>query len=286
MKIIRFEDIRQDWYHSNQLLPRLLRNGRKQNGEVAFLGFPRQWIPFFEYYGVAWEACSEPPCHIPLISELSDDQLAAYCKSAEQSGTLRTFVESVSVLDPLLADLLYIVDHSTKDFVLPPSMATLLDGEKTIRLTSWQSYGRPEVIAFEAQVDRFRRTKSTAVLLPCSRRRPYRTSRTHKRIWRALGRVGCRPEDVDQIVVTSLGVIPEELWEHPVVMSYDAGVPDIYRILRIARRFFERNRYTHVVDCLQFAPYSDVFSILRLERIVRGLSRGPVRHSRQFFIKA
>ena len=221
-----------------------------------------------------------------MISEVSDDQLARFCTKAKQHGTLRILVESVSVLDPLLADFLYIVDHSVDGSAQLPSTQTTPPGQKVIRLTSWQSYGRPEVLALEAEIDRIWKSKPTAVLLPCSRRRPYRNSRTHKKIWCALSKIGYRPENVNQIVVTSLGIVPEQLWEHPVVMTYDAGVPDIYRVLRLARRFFGRNRYMHVLDCLQFAPYSDVFSILRLEKTIRGLSRGPVSRSRQFYLKA
>jgi predicted RNA-binding protein len=221
---------------------------------------------------------------MPIISEISDDQLAGFSRAARENGTLRTFVESITALDPLLADFLYIVDHSADGSRLPIATSTL-DGSKLIRLSSWQSYGRPEVIAFEAAVDQVYKSKPVAVVLPCSRKRPYGASRTHKKIWQALKKVGYEPAAVDQIVITSLGVVPEQLWEHPVAMGYDGGVPDIYRVLRLSRRFFGRNIYTQVIDCLQFAPYSDIFRILRREKILKRLFRGPVLQSRQFYLK-
>jgi predicted RNA-binding protein len=283
---VSFRDIRQDWYYANQLVPRLFRNWMRRSEQVRFSGFPRQWIPVFEYYGVPWHNCCEPSRYMPLISEVSDEQLARFCSAAKQEGTLRTFLESIAVLDPVLADFVYIVDQSMTPSLQLPSGPILRDNQKLIALTSWQSYGRPEVRCFEGAVDQVCKLKSIAVVLPCSRRRPYRNSRTHQRIWRALNQIGYKQVDVDQIVVTSLGVVPEALWEHPVVMGYDAGVPDIYRVLRLARRFFKRNGYEQIIDCLQFAPYSDILKILLLEKIVTNVSSGPVPRSRQFYMKA
>ena len=237
-----------------------------------------------EYYGIPWHSCSPPADYMPIISEVSDDQLAHYSRAAKANGTLRTLVESITALDPLLADFLYIVDHSGDVSGFPIARATS-NGSKLIRLSSWQSYGRPDVLRFELAVDEICKTKSVAVVLPCSRKRPYGASRTHKKIWQALRKLGYEPGAVDQLVVTSLGVVPEPLWEHPVVVGYDAGVPDIYRVLRLARRFFGRNLYAHVIDCLQFAPYSDIFRILQREGILKRLSRGPVSRSRQFYLK-
>jgi len=285
LKALKFRDIRQDWYYSNQLLPRLIRNSINHGDHIRFVGFPRQWLPFFEYYGLAWRDCAQPRDHMPIVSEISDDQFALFCRAAKAAGTLRSLVESISALDPLIADLLYIVDHSVKISNVSTLEHTDRD-KKMIRLSSWQAYGRPEILQFEAAVDQVRKSKSVAILLPCSRKRPYGESRTHQKIWKALNELGYERERVDQLVVTSLGIVPEVLWSHPAVMGYDAGVPDIYRILRLARRFFGRNPYRRIVNCLQFAPYTDIFRILQREKIVKHLSYCLVGKSRQFYLKA
>jgi len=281
---VRFNVIRGDWYRANQLLPRIVRKALSTSDSSVFKGFPRQWIPLFEYYGLAWVDCRQPQDYIPLVSEMSDRQLAIYCNKARDHGTLRTLVESIVVLDPVMADFLYILDHTTA--FIPSSQETENVSPRTIRLTNWQSYGRPEVRALDKEIDKIETKKSVAIVLPCSLRRPYNASRTHKRIWGALSRKGFKPENVHQIVMTSLGVLPEELWTHPTVLRYDAGVPDIYRNLRLARRFFQRNRYQHVLDCLGFAPYSDVLTLLRLEGTIKDLTKGPVKHSRQFHLRS
>jgi predicted RNA-binding protein len=126
---------------------------------------------------------------------------------------------------------------------------------------------------------------SRAIVLPCALKRPYDTSRTHKRLYRIAEEQGYDMASHHKIVVTSLGVIPEELWAHPAVLTYDAGVPDIYRILRLVRKFFSKNPYEYVADCLQFYPYSDVLSIAAREGIIRDLRLLRVPRKRQFFLR-
>ena len=67
------------------------------------------------------------------------------------------------------------------------------------------------------------------LMLPCCRRRPYADSRTHSRIRLALPQTGV-PSDMQRVVVTALGVVPEAFWRDPLVMSYDAGAVDLWRV--------------------------------------------------------
>ncbi len=284
MTEIRFQDIRDDWYKANQLLPRLFRKALRDRTCISFTGFPRQWIPIFEHYGLKWGRTRPPREHMPIVSELSDGELTKFCHLARTNGTLRTMVEAVVTLDPVLADFLYILDHTIDHEISPQLPESEIRPAKSVRLTNWQSYGRPEVRSLEREIDSIVAQKRIALILPCSRRRPYDLSRTHRRLWIELNRRGYSQSAVHKIVITSLGVLPEELWSHPVVLSYDAGVPDIYRTLRLARRFFSRNRYREVVDCLEFKPYSDVLRILKQERTIRALVEGPARHGRHFYV--
>jgi hypothetical protein len=86
-------------------------------------------------------------------------------------------------------------------------------------------------------------------------------------------------------VLTSLGVIPQELWNSPVVRSYDAGVPDLYRLLRLLRGFFFTHRYSYVLDCSEFAPFSDLLNIVNREGLISDLRRMPVQKSRAFYLR-
>jgi Domain of unknown function (DUF5591) len=280
---IRFDRLRDDWYRANQLMPRLFRKAIRRDEQLVFAGFPRQWIPLFEYFDLSWKHCRNPGEYIPIISKMSNRELAGHCKAARETGTLRELVESVVTLDPVLADFLYILDN-TMDYRNTPTKQDNTVCSK-VKLTNWQSYGRQEIKELLGEIDKIRSAKTTAVVLPCSRRRPYGASRTHHKVWQQLAPLGVEAACVHQIVITSLAVVPDELWNHPIVLRYDGGVPDIYRILQLSRRYFSRNRYHQVIDCLHFRPYSDVLRILAIEGTISELRRGPIRASRQFYVR-
>lgn len=240
---------------------------RSRMGAPCLIGFPAQWVPVFHYFGATWSAPIRPPQYVPIISDVSLESLQEFVTSAERHGRLRVLVEGIASFDPLLADVLHKLDRriAPKDTV-----------NEILQFTGWQSYGRPEVLDFDDRViaDAVA-SSSTALALPCARRRPYNESKTHKRIKRALDNT--LPGKVDEIVVTSLGIVPFRHWTDPVVMFYDSGVPDIYRVLRLMRRFFCKARYDIVIDCLEFEPYRDCLRIVRLEGLIGGIVDGPKR---------
>jgi hypothetical protein len=286
---LAFASLRSDWYASNQAVSRSLRQTISGQKQFVFVGFPRQWIPLFEYLGVPWKRTIAPRHYIPIASDLPESQLLRLVRAARSGGMLRTLVESFSVLDAIIADCLYIIDHS----VASPAEADLQldssgDGSpsETVLLNGWQSYGRPSVRALEARVQGVNPSIKIAVALPCARRRPYERSPTHRRIYALLREQGFQMERVHRLVITSLGIIPEEVWTLPQVLRYDCGVPDIYRILRLGRAYFGRVNYDCVVDCLQFEPYSDVLRILHSEGVIRQLRRVAVPKSRQFVVRS
>ncbi len=198
---------------------------------------------------------------MPLASDLAAAEIERLSRSAQSRGVLRSMVEAFAALDPLVADVLHKLDRRA-----PKPVSTL---EGPILLTGWQSYGRPEILALNELVAQSARADQTiAVLLPCARRRPYWESKTHKRIWQSLKTQNIDPKKVDQLVVSSIGIVPMSLWNHPVVLAYDSGVPDIYRVLRLMRGFFEKAKYKMAIDCLEFRPYSDCLQIAAREGLV------------------
>jgi predicted RNA-binding protein len=274
LKTIRFSELRDDWYRGIDLMTRLV--ARASAGEpIEFEGFPRQWLPLFALWRVNWSGSIDPPDPTPIVSELDHAATINLISAAQGRGQLRTLVESWAALDPLIADVLYRLDRRCT----PPDSGV---GEP-LPLTGWQSYGRAEVQAFNTLVASGPVLPSgrTAVLLPCARARPYRDSRTHKRIWRQLTLEGIDRTTVYQIVISSIGVVPEVHWEHPVALAYDSGVPDIWRILRLMRDYFSRNRFVRVYDCLQFEPYSEAVRILALEGLFSEVVRRPVGRARK-----
>jgi hypothetical protein len=269
---VSFSDIRDDWYRGADLMARLIDQSRR--GGPTLAGFPAQWLPLFAHFEARWADPTPPPTFIPILSGLSIEQLLELIQAARSEGQTRVLVEGVAALDPLIADVLHKLDRR----VVAVSDAIL----GKIPLTGWQSYGRPAILDLEHRIQASASSKTrTAVLLPCARKRPYRTSRTHARLWSALRQSGQSPIDVDEIVVSSLGVIPAAFWSDPVVLAYDSGVPDIYRVLRLMRAYFQIALYDKVVDCLEFEPYCDCLRIIEREGLVGAVVEGPKRKVRK-----
>jgi predicted RNA-binding protein len=268
---VRYSDLRGDWYRGADLMARLIDRSAREG--ICLLGFPAIWIPIFLHFGAAWRDAIAPPEPQPLFSDLSPGEIERLARAAFARGQLRTLVESSAALDPLLADVLHRLDRR-RDVAHPAT--------GKIAFTGWQSYGRPELLDLEDRILAFQsRPRGVAVLLPCARKRPYRTSRAHKRLWRGLEPIGLEKAEVDEIVVSSLGVIPEAFWSDPVVLAYDSGVPDIYRVLRLMRSYFAPRRYQRVVDCLEFEPYRDCLRIIAREGLVGRIVDGPARRIRK-----
>ena len=268
--VVTFAEVRDDWYRGADLMARMI--DQSSQGAPKLIGFPAQWIPLFEHFGADWSDPIAPLFYVPVISDLPIRSLFQLISSARREGRLRVFVEGVAALDPLVADVLHKLDRRVN--VAVPVI------EYPIQFTGWQSYGRPEVLDFERRVlCHPAASAATAALLPCARRRPYRESKTHKRLARALREVDAGP--VDEIVISSLGVVPSAFWDDPVVLAYDSGVPDIYRVLRIMRNFFSRACYETVIDCLEFEPYRDCTRMIQREGLIRSILPGPQRRIRK-----
>jgi len=241
--IIYYSSIRNDWYSSNQYIPRLMRAHLKGKKQYSFNDFPSYWIPVFEYFRITWEGFIKPPIHTPFFSDLSEKQLLNLISKSKKAGTLRILVESTSHLDPILSDFLYIADHTFENIEIENALNKISSkAEKSNQinyLNGWQSYGRPSIRILESKMLDFKKKSSSLLILPCSKKRPYDKSKTHKQIHKILEESGYSDlENVDKIVISSIGVIPSHLWSNNEVLNYNAGVPDIYRILRLMRLFF------------------------------------------------
>ena len=258
----------------------------------VFQGFPRQWLPLFEWFGVDWKGSIAPHEYLPMFSDFSEGEIVSLIDLSRKRGALRSLVESTSVVDAVLSDCLYILDQDDElsAEMLGVEVADLSLGQRfsrrPLKLNSWQSYGRASVRAVEALASAVPMAAESALVLPCAFSRPYGESPTHRRVQKHLANAGIQVAGADRIVVTSLGVVPEALWSHPFVMAYDAGVPDIYRVLRLLRSFFAPRPYRMVFDALQYEPYSDVLRLIEREGSIKGVRRVGRFGARGRFVKA
>jgi hypothetical protein len=269
-RTIEFRQLRSDWYFGVDYVVRLL-NGECARGTdgATFSGFPRQWIVMFEWLGLRWCGSAPTTSYIPFVSNLSEEALVEEVAAARSQGQLRQLVETVANSDVVFGDALQRLDITG----LPASIRNS-SASDTIPLTSWYSYGRPEVSEFEQALSTWRPQKSRVIFLPCGRARPYDKSATHRRLLQKLRSWGIESQEFDVVVITSLGPVPEPLWGHPAVLRYDTGVRDIYRMLVLLRRLLSQGpRYDEGIDCLGFRPYRDLLAIVAKEGLLGSIRR-------------
>lgn len=177
----------------------------------------------------------------------------AQTRAAIRTGDLRELVEAQSLNSPRL------VEHLRRhDALIPAGENTPLEmhvnARRVMRCHSPVSREDPLIRDW---VHRIRHTymppenqRKVMVLLPCSARKPYSSSKSHGFFRRAI-----RNRGIHQVIVTSpLGLVPRELEEQwpaahydvPVTGDWDLGELDLIRGL--IRDFAKRIGHVHIIN--------------------------------------
>lgn len=178
----------------------------------------------------AERACPCPACATDPPGPLADHTRATYsraiaeARAAGRQGRLRELVESRLTSEPVLAEMLRYADRELAA-LLDERTPVTGDGTRTYVLA--EAHRRPEMARFRRRLlERYRppRSKSVLLLVPCSKTKPYRSSRSHRRFAGALE--GLRAiERVHLVSVSSpIGVVPRELEDVPPARQYDIPV--------------------------------------------------------------
>jgi len=149
-------------------------------------------------------------------------------RNAISNGTLRELFEQRCAAEPQLVNLLRFADNLHYDFIeefIPAARKGRMIAATTDSLT------RPEVKRFRQKIrDRYVRPEfgRVLVLLPCSAKKPYSRSQSHRFFNSAISR--CRnPSVVHEVVLTSpLGIVPRELELVYPAQHYDIPVTGIW----------------------------------------------------------
>ncbi len=138
-------------------------------------------------------------------------------------GRLRELVERRLANAPWNTAVVRHLDLREYDLVEP--YTPVVGGE--MHAYAHESLTRPEVLRFRRRIhERYAKPPSARVLLllPCSARKPYSASRSHRRFRDAI-LASANPSVVHEIVVTSpLGLIPRELERFHPARAYDIPV--------------------------------------------------------------
>jgi archaeosine synthase len=170
-----------------------------------------------------------------------------------RSGTLREHIEKQVRVSPGLTAALRLLDgeHSYLEARTP------LFRHSVLYANSAESLKRVEVTRFAERVlKRYRAPESDVLLLlPCSARKPYSTSRSHQIFLRAIGPAR---RYLHQLILTSpLALVPRELEEVYPAASYDLPVTghwdleERHWLLGCLETYLEKNRYARIVAHLE-----------------------------------
>ncbi|MFW9798839.1 MAG: DUF5591 domain-containing protein [Candidatus Thorarchaeota archaeon] len=154
------------------------------------------------------------------------EMLMSECTQAMHSGKLRWLVESMTHASPSMAAFLRRIDGELYSYLEEFTPTT---ARGAIPLIGPESYNSPMIRRFrERVVSRYRPPghKRIILLLPCSARKPYSNSKSHKRFFQAIETAlgPLRFRVAETILTSPLGVIPRELERMPPAAQYDIPV--------------------------------------------------------------
>ena len=214
-----------------------------------------------------WEAkdISELPCrceHCRLLADKRDDsrllvehnllkleEELLVVREAVRSETIREYVERQGRVTPNLTASLRVLDREHRYL----EMRTPQHRHSTFFANTGESLQRVEVTRFgERVIQRYKAPQSDVLLLlPCSARKPYSTSRSHRLFAEA---VASHHRYLHELILTSpLALVPRELEEVYPAASYDVPVTGRWDLEERAwlcqclDAYLEMNRYARIV---------------------------------------
>ena len=151
-----------------------------------------------------------------------------HVRNAISKEELRNLVEKRINTEPNLAAILRNLDKKHYSFL---EKRTAISSKSKIIATSNESLFRPEIRRFQERViNYYKKPKSTKILLllPCSAKKPYSFSKSHK-LFREKLLSTKNPFIVHELIITSpMGIVPRELELVYPAASYDIPVTGIW----------------------------------------------------------
>ena len=204
---------------------------------------------------------SQPPGTLDTHTESVYRRERAEVRLAAREGRLRELVEARLTTDPALAEMLRYADQLLRP-LLEGRTPVVSSGRRTYVLR--ESRRRPEVTRFLSRmVDRYRPPPSKRILLlvPCSRTKPYRNSRSHRRFASTWANWPGSPFIHVVSVSSPLGLVPRELEDVYPARHYDIPVTGLWEedereaVLRSLDVLLERGAYTQAILHLDPVEY-------------------------------
>jgi archaeosine synthase len=228
----------------------------------------------------------ELPCSCPTCIKTNDASMMRYeeilmhnyymlfnemkqVRNAIIAGSLRELVEIRVRTSPHLASLLRILDLNQYQFL---EERTPIVRTQPLIATTKDSLVRPEVRRFQQRViQRFEKPASAKILLllPCSAKKPYSFSKSHKLFRECFLHLN-NPFVVHEVILTSpLGLVPRELELTYPASTYDIAVTghwdeDEKKMIRsLLQAYLQKNIYDAIIMHIPPAIQAFVSDLLK-----------------------
>jgi archaeosine synthase len=214
------------------------------------------------------------------MSELSFDELLKrnvervkeeleLVRSAIESGSIRELAEARSIYDSNLNVFMRAIDREYRTMEAFSPTAS----KSTLKALSCYSLSRAEFESYRRRVlERYRKPESaeTLLILPCSARKPYFRSKSHRLFAEHIK----NRKALHELIVTSpLGIVPRELEIFFPCANYDIHVSHHWyedekeMIKTMLAKFLEMNRYKRAIVHFEDPFFLDVLEAQGLEVI-------------------
>ena len=225
---------------------------------------------FFKTGAVKKDELQEIYCNCPICNKINIPKELSYedilnhnyytiyselrkVRDAIANQNLRNLVENRIRADPNSTAILKNLDRKHQNYL--EKRAPVACKSKLIA-TSNESINRPEIKRFQNRViNRYKKPESTKILLllPCSAKKPYFLSKTHK-FFRNTLQSTKNPNIVHEIIITSpLGLVPRELECTFPAANYDIPVTGVWEdyekkmITSFLSKYLEINKYEKII---------------------------------------
>ena len=174
-------------------------------------------------------------------------------RNAINRGDLRGLVETRVKSSPNLTAIFRNLDANHFNFL---ENRTSITGKSMVLATCKETFFRPEIRRFQNRViERYKKPVSAKILLllPCSAKKPYSFSRSHKLFRERLDSSG-NPFVVHELIVTSpIGLVPRDLELVYPASSYDIPVTGVWdedekkMIRNLLTDYLRVNKYDRII---------------------------------------
>jgi len=178
-------------------------------------------------------------------------------RNSIKNSSIRELVENRITAHPNLISILRYLDKKHYTFL---ESKTPTVSNKELIVTSKETLNRPEIRRFQERIlNRYIKPKSCKILLllPCSAKKPYSFSKTHK-IFRDQILNSQNPNVIHELIITSpIGLVPRELELVYPASMYDISVTGFWdedekKMIRTnLRKYLEKNKYDVIISHLE-----------------------------------